>query len=62
MIVDGDRVVVGWVFEMSTQDGGVRRLDELTLQTWRGDQIAEEQFYYDPAQLAVAAPQVETAA
>ena len=51
VIVDGDRVVIGWVFEITTKDGEVRRLDELALQTWRGDLIAEERFYYDPGQL-----------
>ena len=27
-------------------------LEELAHQRWRGDRIAEERFYYDPAQLA----------
>jgi ketosteroid isomerase-like protein len=52
VLIDGDRVVVNWVFEMTGQDGSVRRMDELALQTWRGDRIAEEQFYYDPGQMA----------
>jgi ketosteroid isomerase-like protein len=52
VIVDGDRVVIGWLFEITASDGQVRRLDELALQTWRGDRIVEEQFYFDPAQLA----------
>jgi hypothetical protein len=56
VMVDGDRVVIGWVFEITGPDGEVRRLDELALQTWRGDRIAEEQFYFDPSQLAAAAP------
>ena len=60
VIVDGDRVVIGWEFEVTTLDGGVRRLDELALQTWRGDLIVEEQFYYDPAQ-AAATVESETA-
>ena len=51
VLIDGDRVVINWVFEMTGRDGSVRRLDELALQTWRGDQIVEEQFYYDPGQL-----------
>jgi ketosteroid isomerase-like protein len=53
VLIDGDRVVVKWVFQMTSQDGAVRRMEELALQTWRGDRIAEEQFYYDPGQLAV---------
>jgi hypothetical protein len=52
VIVDGDRVVIGWEFEVTTREGEVRRLDELALQTWRGDLIVEERFYYDPAQAA----------
>lgn len=51
VLIDGDRVVINWVFEMTGQDGSVRRLDELALQTWRGDRIVEEQFYYDPGQM-----------
>jgi ketosteroid isomerase-like protein len=51
VLVDGDRVAIGWTFEMTGQDGGVRELTELALQTWRGDEIAEERFFYDPAQL-----------
>ncbi len=53
VLIDGDRVVINWLFEMTGQDGSVRRLDELALQTWRDDWIVEEQFYYDPGQLAV---------
>ncbi len=51
VMVDGDRVVICWTFEMTGQDGVVRGMTELALQTWRGDEIAEEQFFYDPAQL-----------
>ena len=55
VIVDGERVVIGWTFEFTGHDGAVRRLTELALQTWRGDEIVEEQFFYDPAQMAVVA-------
>ena len=50
-LVDGDRVVINWVFEMTGQEGQTRTLDELALQTWDGDRIAAERFYYDPAQI-----------
>jgi len=50
-LVDGDRVVINWVFEMTGRDGKVRTLDELALQEWNGDRIAKERFYYDPAQI-----------
>jgi ketosteroid isomerase-like protein len=49
-LVDGDRVVVNWVFDIVIADGRRYVLDELAFQTWRGDRIAQERFYYDPAQ------------
>ena len=51
VLVDGNRVVINWVFEMTGQDGATRVMDELALQTWKGDRIATERFYYDPAQI-----------
>ena len=50
-LIDGDRVVINWVFEMTGQDGATRVMDELALQAWDGDRIAAERFYYDPAQI-----------
>jgi ketosteroid isomerase-like protein len=54
VLVDGDRVIINWVFEMTSRDGKKRLLDELALQKWSGERIVEEQFYYDPAQLRPA--------
>lgn len=34
---------------MTGKDGKVRRLDEIALQEWRGEKIARERFFYDPA-------------
>lgn len=48
--VNGDLVFINWVFEFRQEDGSIRVLDEIAMQTWRGDRIAEERFYYDPAQ------------
>jgi ketosteroid isomerase-like protein len=48
--IDGDRVIVHWVFDIEQHDGKRFTLDELAYQTWRGDRIAQERFYYDPAQ------------
>ena len=50
-LVDGDRVVINWVFEMTGSDGVTRVMDELALQSWDGDRITTERFYYDPAQI-----------
>jgi ketosteroid isomerase-like protein len=49
VLVDGDRVVVHWVFDAISRDGTARRLEELTIQRWEGDRIAEERFFYDTA-------------
>jgi hypothetical protein len=59
VLVDGDRVVIGWEFEFTATDGAVRRLAELALQTWRDDRIVEEQFYYDPSQREVVVSPAE---
>ena len=49
-VADGERVVVNWVFDIVAADGRAYALDELAWQVWRGDRIARERFYYDPAQ------------
>lgn len=51
VLVDGDRVAIRWVFEMTDGPGTTRVLDEIAWQRWDGDRIVEERFYYDPAQL-----------
>ena len=51
-LVDGDHVVIHWIFEFTRTDGSSFRMDELALQRWRGDRVVEERFYYDPAQFA----------
>ena len=48
--INGDLVVVRWVFDIVLGDGRSFVLDELAWQTWRGDRIARERFYYDLAQ------------
>ena len=47
--MDADQVVIRWVFDFTFADGRQATMDELTLQTWAGDRIAHERFYYDPA-------------
>ena len=49
-LVDGDVVVIRWRFELDDADGRRTALDEIAWQRWSGDLIAEERFYYDPAQ------------
>jgi ketosteroid isomerase-like protein len=51
VFVDGDRVVIHWIFEFERPDGGKIRMEELAYQRWDGEKIAEERFYYDPKQM-----------
>jgi len=51
VLVDGDIVVIRWIFEFEWNDGTRTRMEELAYQRWEGDKVAEEQFFYDPAQL-----------
>lgn len=50
VFVSGDKVVIRWVFEFTWLDGGKTRMEELAYQTWEGERIASETFFYDPAQ------------
>ena len=52
VLVHGDHVVVRWIFEFEWKDGKRTRMEELAWQRWEGERIAEEQFFYDPGQLA----------
>ena len=47
-LVEGDRVAIHWIFELTDKTGKVRRVDEVSLQEWRGDRIFRERFFYDP--------------
>jgi ketosteroid isomerase-like protein len=50
VFVNGDKVVIRWFFRFEWLDGTVTEMEELAYQRWEGDRIAEEQFFYDPAQ------------
>lgn len=52
VLVNGDHVVVRWWFRFERNDGTVMEIEELAWQRWEGEKIAEEEFFYDPAQLA----------
>jgi len=56
VFVDGDLVVVRWIFRFEGHDGRVREIEELAYQRWRGERIAHEQFFYDPAQFVWRTP------
>lgn len=52
-VIDGDRVVLRWRFTFVPKgDGPSMSMEEIAWQTWRGDKIATETFFYDPKQMA----------
>ena len=52
VLVNGDHVVIRWIFRFERLDGSLVQMEELAWQRWEGERIAEESFFYDPAQLA----------
>ena len=50
-LIDGDNVASRWIFSFTNAEGVTRTLEEIAWQTWRGDELIEERFYYDPKQL-----------
>lgn len=48
--VNGDHVAIRWIFEFEWLDGRSMRMEEVAWQRWEGERIAEETFFYDPAQ------------
>ena len=49
VLLDGDDVAIHWTFDMTDASGTVRRMEEVAMQRWRGERIAEERFFYDPS-------------
>lgn len=49
VMLDGGMVAIEWTFDITGLDGTTRRMEEVAVQRWRGDRIAEERFFYDPA-------------
>jgi hypothetical protein len=50
VFVDGDRVVIRWIFTFNWLDGSTTRMEEIAYQLWDEERVAEETFFYDPAQ------------
>lgn len=50
-LIDGDHVAIRWHFDLLAKDGTHRVLEEIAFQTWQGDRIMEEKFFYDPKQI-----------
>ena len=51
-LVDGDRVAIHYAMDIVAVDGTRCHLEEIAYQTWRGDRIVSERYFYDPAQMA----------
>lgn len=51
LLLDGDHAAICWRFEFTGKDGKVRSMEEVAWQTWRGDELIEERFFYDPQQM-----------
>ena len=45
-------VVIRWIFHFEWLNGSSTRIEELAYQRWEGEYVAEERFFYDPAQLS----------
>jgi hypothetical protein len=48
--IEGDQVAIRWRFTFVFKDGGRMQQEEIAWQTWRGEKVATETFFYDPAQ------------
>jgi SnoaL-like domain len=53
VLVDGDRVAIQWIFDMTDPTGVIRRIEEVALQDWTDDRIKRERFFYDPSAAAM---------
>jgi ketosteroid isomerase-like protein len=54
--VNGDHVVIRWIFDFTGKDGRRMHMEELAWQRWDGERIAQEEFFYDPAQMKPTRP------
>jgi ketosteroid isomerase-like protein len=56
LLVDGDKVTIRWKFTFTPAEGPPMVMEEIALQRWDGDRIAEERFFYDPRQTRPPSP------
>jgi hypothetical protein len=56
VFVSGDQVVIRWRFRFDWLDGTLTEMEEVACQRWEGERIAEETFFYDPAQRVPRTP------
>ena len=51
LLLEGDHSAIRWRFEFTAKDGSTRVMEEVAWQTWRGEELIEERFFYDPAMM-----------
>jgi SnoaL-like protein len=52
IFISGDHSAIHWRFEFTPKDNGAARvMEEIAVQTWRGNELIEERFFYDPGQM-----------
>lgn len=51
-LIAGDTVAIRWRFTFTLKDGATKSQEEVAWQTWRGDKVWRETFFYDPRQMA----------
>jgi ketosteroid isomerase-like protein len=51
LLLDGDSAAIHWRFEFTGKDGSKRVMEEIAWQKWRGEELVEERFFYDPGML-----------
>ena len=54
VVVDGNHSALEWLLEFRNTDGMRLRIAQVAVQTWEGDHIVAERFYYDTASVVVA--------
>ena len=59
VLVDGNRAAIEWHAEWTMPDGARVRVEEVALQTWKGDRIIHERFFYDMKRLTQAGVPVQ---
>ena len=56
VLVHGEHVAIRWIFTFDWLDGSRTRMQEVAWQRWEGERIAQETFFYDPAQRQASRP------
>lgn len=51
LLLDGDHSAICWRFVFTGRDGATRSMEEVAWQTWRGEELVEERFFFDLQQM-----------